>query len=67
MTRGAEGNICIYDAGELEEDGENYRMKSVIDIIFFHGVTARGGPKPPSFWDFIPKVFLVGKCAFCSE
>jgi hypothetical protein len=19
------------------------------------------------FWDFIPKVFLVGKCAFCSE
>jgi hypothetical protein len=26
-------------------------------FFFFHGVTARGGPKPPSFWDFIPKVF----------
>ena len=37
------------------------------NFFFFHGVTARGGPKPPSFWDFIPKVFLVGKCAFCSE
>jgi hypothetical protein len=36
-------------------------------FFYFHGVTARGGPKPPYFWDFIPNVFLVGKCAFCSE
>jgi hypothetical protein len=33
---------------------------------FFHGVTARGGTKPPSF-GFHPEGFLVGKCAFCSE
>ena len=25
-------------------------------LFFFHGVTARSGPEPPSFWDFIPKV-----------
>jgi hypothetical protein len=34
-------------------------------FFFFHGVTARGGPKP--LLGFYPEGFLVGKCAFCSE